>query len=196
MRTIEITIGTVFNRLTVIARGSSGSGKGQFWVCRCECGNEVSVSGGSLRKNNKKSCGCLNLIRIRERFTQHGQSKAPEYLTWLRMKNRCHNPDTPKYRDYGARGITVCAEWLHDYPAFLAHVGPKPGSAYSIDRIDNDRGYEPGNVRWATAQQQVNNRRITRKRYDLDGKAVSISDLAAYLAMSRRAAYYRFCVCR
>ena len=99
-----------------------------------------------------------------ELVTTHGLSDLPEYSHWCSMKQRCHNPNNPKYPDYGARGIVVCEQWRHDFPAFYEHIGPKPSSEHSVDRIDNDKPYEPGNVRWATPTEQANNRRQARPR--------------------------------
>jgi hypothetical protein len=94
----------------------------------------------------------------------HGRTDTAEWQAWSNMRQRCNNPDNPKWPLYGGRGIQVCAEWQDDFPAFLAHVGPRPGPSYSIDRIDNERGYEPGNVRWATRSQQVRNSRPRQPR--------------------------------
>jgi hypothetical protein len=94
---------------------------------------------------------------------KHGDTRArrraPEYRYWQDMKRRCLNPNAHNYGHYGARGISVCPEWVNDYEAFLAHVGRRPSPEHSLDRIDNDRGYEPGNVRWGTKAEQANNRR-------------------------------------
>ncbi len=88
-----------------------------------------------------------------------GDGRTPECVAWDGIKTRCNNPNSRAYHRYGGRGIRLCQEWQGSFAAFLAHVGPRPGPGYSIDRIDNDRGYEPGNVRWATAKQQANNTR-------------------------------------
>lgn len=91
-------------------------------------------------------------------YLTHGMTKAPEYIAWANMRGRCRNPKDPGWPRYGGRGITVCEEWVNSFAAFFAHVGPRPSSAHSIDRIDNDKGYEPGNVRWAdrlTQQQNI-----------------------------------------
>jgi hypothetical protein len=85
----------------------------------------------------------------------------PEYKAWSEAKQRCHNPNNDKYEWYGARGISVCEEWRNDFMAFYNHIGPKPSRRHQIDRIDNDKNYEPGNVRWATGKSNIMNRRNT-----------------------------------
>lgn len=89
----------------------------------------------------------------------HGLSKTAEYACWSQIKARCLNKNHRAYPHYGGRGITIAPEWENDFEAFLFHVGPRPSSDHSLDRVDNDRGYEPGNVRWATWKEQQNNRR-------------------------------------
>lgn len=104
---------------------------------------------------------------------RHGHSRGkgqetPTYRSWLAMKNRCLNTRTPIYARYGAVGITVCPSWL-SFDRFLADVGERPGLGYSLDRIDGTKGYEPGNVRWATMREQNRNRKSNRAVVRSDG---------------------------
>lgn len=102
---------------------------------------------------------------VKRKYDRHGHNstrgKTSEYIAWDNVKARCRNPKRADYVWYGARGITICDEWLNSFNAFLAGVGPSPGNGYSLDRIDNDKGYEPGNVRWATKAEQARNRSTT-----------------------------------
>jgi hypothetical protein len=137
-----------------------------MWLCRCECGNTTIVAGSDLRRGGTKSCGC-------GRRTQGGGHKAPEYSTWKMMKARCYNTNNAEYKNYGARGITVCDRWRHSFVNFLNDMGPRPFAGASIDRIDNNGNYELGNCRWATPLEQGQN---TRKVVNLthDGKTQCI----------------------
>lgn len=157
----RIRIGEVFSRWTVIGKADL-YGTHRMLLCRCDCGNEKAVYGPSLRRGVSRSCGCFQLEVVRGVRTKHGDTSReggrklpPEYVAWTSMKNRCTNPKCERYERYGGRGIKVCPEWTASYEAFLVHVGRRPGPEYSVDRYpDNDGDYEPGNVRWATREQQ------------------------------------------
>lgn len=129
-------------------------------ACRA-CGNYFSVQ--AYRATSACYCSrACHAVGTRS----HGESRptaTPEYCTWASMKQRCLNPAHPGYSDYGGRGIAVCPEWLDNFTAFLADVGRRPSPGHSIDRIDNDKGYEPGNVRWASRVQQAGNKRVSRQ---------------------------------
>lgn len=91
----------------------------------------------------------------------HGMVKTPEWSAWHMMKQRCNLKTSKKYKDYGGRGITVYEPWLESFTEFYKYIGPRPSKKHSLDRINNDGNYEPGNVRWATANEQNSNRRST-----------------------------------
>ena len=154
--------GMRFHRWSVRSFAGMKGTEGAYWNCVCDCGAESEVKSGNLRSGKSKSCGCFNLAQIRKRNTKHAHAnrgaKTPEYQTWCRMMKRCYTPSDPRYHYYGGRGISVCMRW-HSYPSFFSDMGPRPSPKHSIDRINNDGNYEPGNCRWATALQQQNNRR-------------------------------------
>jgi hypothetical protein len=159
MKFIDLT-GRKFSRLTVISLAPK-LGKKTKWNCVCECGKTAIAQTDALISGNHRSCGCLHI----EAITKHGHSpyKASErsetYCSWLSMKQRCTNPKAIAYHRYGGRGIKYCARW-EKFENFLADMGVRP-EGLSLDQIDNDRGYEPGNCRWATKAEQMASRSYT-----------------------------------
>jgi hypothetical protein len=133
-----------------------------MWRCRCDCGNERLVFTGALTHKKSTSCGCLRAEIASKKSTTHGLTKSPEYKTWAGVKRRCYNENEKAYESYGAAGITMCQEWRDSFEAFLAHMGPKPSMDHTIDRIKNEKGYEPDNCRWATKAEQNRNKRNNR----------------------------------
>lgn len=158
MSRLTITVGERSGRLVAVSQRNPGEPRVQ---CRCDCGTEHNISSKEWGKT--MSCGCLRRERNRERNTTHGLSKSPEYRIWNHMRERCSNPTDRFWKDYGGRGITVCERW-QDFALFYADMGPRPSDSHSIDRTDNDRGYEPDNCRWVTAKEQAANRRARQLR--------------------------------
>ena len=167
--------------------------KRRRWLCRCECGTEKLVLEQSLRlalrseTGGSRSCGCL----VAERLVRHGHNRhdgpSAEYTAWIAAKKRCFNPRNPSYNGYGRRGIRMCPEWARSFEAFLRDMGPKPYPTYSLDRIDPNGDYEPGNCRWASPSVQARNKRNVRW-YDFRGERLILAEVAARLGITRDAA--------
>lgn len=156
MKPLSDLTGNVFGEWTVLHRAVDNYKGHARWVCRCSCGEERTVLGGNLRRGKTVSCG--HAAR-----TQGGLWKdhVSEYDSWKQMHRRCYNSEAPYYSRYGGRGIMVSPRW-HDFKLFLEDMGKRPFKGAELDRINNDGNYEPGNVRWATKQQNADNMSTTR----------------------------------
>lgn len=157
-----------FGRLTVVSRSDrKGAGWHFWWNCICDCGGKKQVSDNKLKQGDVRSCGCLRRETssvIGKTNRTHGEavhgSETVEFQTWQGIISRTTNPNDPRWRYYGAQGVTVDQRWKESYEAFLADVGRRPSDDHSIDRYPDPFGnYEPNNVRWATAKEQARNRR-------------------------------------
>lgn len=158
--------------------------KHHYWVCRCDCGQETTVASNQLKKaNGTSSCGCA--------MVDHGEAVrgqvTPTYRVWLSMRARCANPLSEDYKHYGGRGIAVCPEW-DDYAVFLRDMGERP-LGRSLDRINNDMGYKPGNCRWATKLEQMRNTRVARW-IDFNGKKQVLSEWAREFGVNPGQVHY------
>lgn len=140
-----------------------------------------------MRAGGSRSCGCLNVDVHRamcvDRNTTHGQSKTRTYAVWFNMISRCHNPNARGYHKYGAKGVNVCRRWRDSYENFLADMGTIP-DGMTIDRIKNERGYEPGNCRWATQKTQQNNRTNNRV-IEFNGERLTVMQWSERLGIGR-----------
>lgn len=160
---IDLT-GQRFNRLVVVELSRKVSPF--YWLCVCDCGGTKDVQGGHLKNGHVGSCGCLARELTSIRSKKHGCHATPEYKTWQQIKERCLNKNGKDFKMYGGRGISVFDGWIDSFDLFLSHVGKRPNGCKSIDRIDNNGNYEPGNVRWATNAQQSRNTRKTKLTTD------------------------------
>lgn len=167
MRKMESLVGKRFGRLVVLSeseiRIQPCGKKKRRWRCLCDCGQEKEITQCDLISGHTRSCGCWSRDSSAITHTTHGHTmdrkQTTEYITWATMIKRCENPNGRGFYYYGRRGVKVCERWRTSFEAFLFDMGKKPSPKHSIDRINNDGNYEPGNCRWATKSQQMKNRR-------------------------------------
>lgn len=189
-RLIDLT-GQRFGRLVAIKQVGKNKSGYQLWLCRCDCGGESVVNYHNLKNNHTKSCGCLRRERTIEANTTHGLRKTRLYRTWRHMRERCYYPKENRYAQYGGRGITVCDEWKNDFHAFYAWAMANGyNDGLSIDRIDVNGNYEPSNCRWATLEEQANNKR-TSHLITIGGETLTLSEWLAKVNLTSRAFYNR-----
>lgn len=157
---LESFIGQRFGRLVVRAVEPQGPPSKSILICDCDCGASVPVRVANAKRGHTRSCGCLQREVAKKPIT-HGGTNTPEYKTWETMHGRCKSLQPETFLVYGARGISVCAEWSGPtgFARFLLDMGPRPSRLHTIDRKDNDLGYSKDNCRWATPKQQSRNRR-------------------------------------
>ena len=181
----ELT-GQRFGMLTV--EGPQSRPGRRVWACRCDCGQVIEVTTGNLRNRSYTNCGCNRSGVRRQGRLRHGHARprTKEYRTWAHLVQRCINPSNAAYALYGGRGVTVDPEWAASFEAFLRDVGHADTPDHTIDRIDNSRGYEPGNCRWATRAEQSRN---TRRNIMVDG--VCLKDACQMRGVSYEAAQAR-----
>jgi len=173
--------GKRFGRLVAIEMTESGAHWNK-WKCKCDCGEATIVFGGNLRRGNTLSCGCLQKERASKASLKHGMGKTNIYRVWSMMKDRCFNPRSHAYKNYGGRGITVCQRWLK-FENFIKDISPlKPGM--TLDRKDNEKNYCPSNFRWATYAEQARNKRSSHI-LEHAGKKLHLSDWASETGIKR-----------
>jgi hypothetical protein len=174
--------------LSLVARDQRG--QAHRWLFRCDCGTQKTISVKSVVGGHTRSCGCLAKATIAARNTKHGLSRRHrrEYRSWKDMRGRCNNPKNDDYPDYGGRGIRVCQRW-DDFAAFLADMGERP-EGKTLDRIDVNGGYEPGNCRWADAKTQANNKRLNM-RLTIGGASRTLQQWSEAHGVGRSTARWR-----
>jgi len=164
--------GLKFGRLSVLAMESQKNRR-TYWTCICECGNKTIGRSDQITSGKKTSCGCYGAEMRKKANITHGKSRTNEYKIWGRMNDRCSNKNDKSYSSYGGRGIHVCSRWK-DFSEFFHDMGVRPAGGYTLERIDNDKGYNPDNCAWATRKTQQNN---TRRNHlvELDGVTLTIA---------------------
>lgn len=145
-----------YNQLTYVSDAGVNKYGQPLWRLLCDCGSECVKIASAVRTARTKSCGCRR--KAGHGNKRHGKRHSKEYTAWCNMLLRCYNEKNPHYRNYGARGIAVAIKW-HEFIPFYQDIGEAPGPDYTLDRINNNRGYEPGNVRWAKRKVQSRNKR-------------------------------------
>jgi hypothetical protein len=185
--------GKKFNRLLVLEENGRDIEGRVTWLCRCDCGKEITAVGYRLNAGSPISCGCQKSEVTIKRNTKHGlanrNKRHPMYVLYMGMKQRCYYPKNKRYKNYGGRGIKVCDRWLNNFELFLEDMGERPSKKHSLDRIDNNGDYEPSNCRWATSlEQQGNNSKNHWVEYY--GEKMIIADLERKLNIKLSGAYY------
>lgn len=173
-------IGQKCHMLEVVAFAGLDSRRNSLWLCRCDCGTEKVIKGSRIRAKTVKSCGCV--IRGRR---QGSYTHWPEFLVWQRMLHRCSDPKNPSWQRYGGRGIAVCERWKEKFLDFFADMGSRPSPAHSLDRINNEGNYEPGNCRWALPKEQSRNTR-TNRIVEAFGLRMTMVEWSEHVGMNRR----------
>lgn len=191
--------GRRFARFEVIYYAGYSRGT-SLWVCRCDCGTMRSVRVSKLTSGHSKSCGCLKIETTIKRSTKHGLARrghvVPEMGVWEKMRDRCYNPKSIGYHDYGGRGITICDRWrfgengMTGFACFYDDMWPRPTSDYQIERIKNDIGYNPQNCKWATRAEQCRNRR-SNVNIIIDGATRCMTDWCQLNGVHRSTAMKR-----
>lgn len=192
-RFIDLT-GRSFNFLTVIGYAGSklrlNGGKNHYWWCQCVCGTKKIVQCASIKYGGTKSCGCKKSGLTIEHRKTHGMCYSAEYGIWCGMIKRCYSQNHKHFSRYGGRGIKVFPDWIRSFSSFYECLGNRPSKLHTLDRINNDGDYEPGNVRWATGTEQSRNR-SSNKLFTYNGETKCLTEWAELFGIRRSCAFSR-----
>ncbi len=180
---IQDYIGKRYGRWIILAEGipqKFGKYYHKYVKAKCDCGTESNIGLSMLKTGNSTSCGCFGREWSSKNATTHGLcmkdgERSREYTIWTKMKYRCLNPNSKDYAHYGGRGITVCDRWKNSFPNFIADMGYRPSSDYSIERIKVNEGYNPDNCKWIPKREQPKNTRVT-KLIEHNGEKLDLTD--------------------
>lgn len=161
-------------------RWTINKAEGRYTLCTCECGTVRRVATHDLKAGKSTSCGCLRIERavsaVKLSNRTHGMEKSPEYRIWIDMRRRCHDERRPDFKNYGARGVTVCEEWRNSFEAFYRDMGPRPPGT-TLDRLQNAGPYSPQNCVWAARKTQERNKRSNRI-VEYQGQRMTLTEAA------------------
>ena len=159
--------------------------KHRAWVCKCDCGKEKTIREFVLLNGTVKSCGCHQYDGLKVRFVKHDMSRTREYRIWLGIRRRCNDPKHPGYKNYGGRGIRICKLYDDSFEEFIKEVGLCPKPNYTVDRINNEGHYEPGNLHWVSMKRNMRNRRNT-SMITVSGKTMPMEDFADLIRVTAK----------
>jgi hypothetical protein len=186
MKFIDLT-GQKINRLLILERVKSKDGKNTFWKCQCNCGNIIVTTTTKIRSGHTKSCGCYTT----DLMTTHGLSYTRLHGIWNNLKQRCFNPNSPNFKYYGGRGITVCDEWKNDFKSFYDWAMSNGYEEHlTLDRIHSNGNYEPFNCRWTTMKEQSNNVR-TNHIIEFNGEKHTLAEWSEIRGISKKTLWNR-----
>lgn len=174
--------GVSFGRLTAVSIHGMSIEGAATWLCVCTCGAQKVIRGTTLRAGKARSCGCMRLDSIQRVTVKHGMAGTPEYTAYSSAKDRCNNKNNKRFSGYGGRGIEFRFE---SFEHWFEVLGPRPSPDMSVDRLDNDGHYEPGNVAWSDRSQQQRNTRRTRRHRLLthNGKTMSVREWSEFTGL-------------
>lgn len=183
-------VGQRFGRLLVEGYAGQNRQKNSVWECRCDCGGLTQTTTRCLRSGDSKSCGCLRKEKTSQLKASHGMSRKPEYIAYRHMIDRCTNPNSKSFGNYGGRGILVCDRWLASFSNFYEDMGDRPVNG-SLERIDVNKGYEPNNCKWAQdwAEQARNKQRSLLFAHN--GETRCATEWARHFGVAKTTAFSR-----